>query len=217
MKKLRSVCFDFDGTLIDTIPLIIESYQYVYREIGKYVPTEDEIISGIGLPLETIFAQDFPAEQIPEALEMYLDYNRPRLASHVAIYLGIIPLLEALSSLDLKLGIVTAKRGSDMVPTMRAFRLEKYFDTIVSKFDTEEHKPKPAPLYLAMERLEISDPQELLYIGDAIYDIQSANNAGCLSGAVAWSNTSREKLQAQSPTVFFDQWQDILEFVKKRI
>ncbi len=215
MSKLEAICFDFDGTLIDTIPLIVESYQYVYQRLGGYEPSPEEIISGIGLPLETIFLRNYPEERIPEILDLYLSYNRPRLVSGVAIFLGIVPMLQELKALGYPLGIITAKRGSDLTPTLEGFQLTPYFDVIISKFDTEKHKPDPAPLHLAAEHLGLQRAEAMLYIGDAVYDIQAAQNGGYRSGAVAWSQTPRAILEAENPDIFFEDWQDIVAYATR--
>ncbi|MDO5734339.1 MAG: HAD-IA family hydrolase [Eubacteriales bacterium] len=215
-KNLKAILFDFDGTLMDTIPLIVESYQYVYRKYCNREVSRAEIVAGIGLPLESIFAAE-GEERAKELLTAYLDYNRPRLATGVGIYLGIGPMLEALAELDLALGIVTAKRGSDLAPTLEAFDLKKYFDVIVSKFDTTEHKPNPAPLNLAMEKLGLTKAEEILYIGDAVYDIQAAKNGGFASGLVAWSETAESTRESEQPDYFFKSPEEIVNYAKAAI
>lgn len=213
-KKIKAILFDFDGTLMDTIPLIVESYQYVYREYCGREVSREEIVAGIGLPLEEIFSSEKPERQ-EELLEAYLAYNRPRLGSGVGIYLGIGPMLEALSELDIALGIVTAKRGSDLEPTLEAFDLKKYFQVIVSKFDTAEHKPNPAPLNLAMERLGLEDPGEILYVGDAVYDIQAAKNGAFRSALVGWSATADSTRESENPDFYFETAAEIVDFAKQ--
>ncbi len=68
------------------------------------------------------------------------------------------------------------------------FNLEEFFTTIVLEDDTENHKPYPDPLFKYME-LTGADKDSCIYIGDMTTDIQCANNAGVISGLVAWNNS----------------------------
>lgn len=205
----RGILFDFDGTLMDTIPLILESYHHSYAALGLRKHSDAEIIAGIGLTLEKVFASEYP-EHKAELLKIYLDFNHRVLNNRVAIYRGIIPMLRALRAAGFPLGIVTAKRKDGLTPTLDLFELEQYFDAIITKFDTVEHKPHPAPLLLGMQKLGIDNPAECLYVGDAVYDLQAAHNAGMPAVAVAWSATPRATLAAEG----VDLWiEDPLHFV----
>ena len=73
--------------------------------------------------------------------------------------------------------------------------LADYFSTIVCADDTDEHKPQAAPLVAYLAKAHVS-PENALYIGDSIYDIQCANNAGVDSGLVLWSNNVSNPIRA---------------------
>ena len=75
------------------------------------------------------------------------------------------------------------------------FGLADYFSRIVCSYDTDEHKPQAAPLVAYLAKAHVS-PENALYIGDSIYDIQCANNAGVDSGLVLWSNNVSNPIRA---------------------
>lgn len=214
--QLDAILFDFDGTLCDTISLIVDSYQYMYKKHNKRFHTAEEIIAGIGLPLEEVICKEYP-EEGEAMLATYLDYNYKHTHSSYGIFIGIVPMLEELKKLGIPLGIVTAKRLENMEITLEHADLEKYFDIMVTKFDTDKHKPDPAPLQVAQKKLGLTDPSKIIYVGDAVFDVQAANNGGFISAAVAWAQTDHAALKAQKPDYWIEKPEDLVSLAKKAL
>lgn len=210
-RSLKAVLFDFDGTLVDTIGAIVSSYRHTYRSFGLPVPEEAEIIAGIGLPLETVFARVQP-ERVVEMLQCYVAHNVRILDEQVGIFVGILPLLQQLREAGLKLGIVSAKRLPSLSKTLDFFELRPYFECLVCKEDTERHKPDPEPLLLGMKKLGLTEAQSVAYVGDAVYDLEAAHRAGMLAVQVAWSQTEAEALAAAKPDLILRRAEDLLSF-----
>ncbi len=211
--QIEAVLFDFDGTLCNTIPLIVDSYQYMYKKFNKPFHTAEEIIAGIGLPLETVIGEEYP-EEMPAMLQCYLDYNDSITATHFGIFLGIVPMLQAIQKLEIPMGIVTAKRYDNLTQALDIAELRSYFNCIVTKFDTEQHKPHPAPLIFGMEKLGFSDPTKILYVGDAIFDVKAAKNGGFQSAIVGWTQANIEELKATNPDFWIEKPNDLVELLK---
>ncbi len=213
MRKFDAILFDFDGTLFDTIPLIIDSYQQTYYKMFGDWHEPESIVKGIGLPLEEVFEKDYPGHG-EALLKAYTDYNHANL-HHVGVFNGIIPMLEELKATGTPLGVVTAKRADAMRPTVELFEVEDLFEVFVTKFDTEEHKPNPAPLYFAMDKLGLDDPRHVLYVGDAVWDIRAAKNGKLQSAAVGWSPTERAILEAEAPDYFIERPEDLVALARQ--
>lgn len=211
--QLDAILFDFDGTLFDTIHLIVDSYQYMYRKHKKREYSADEIKAGIGLPLEEIIIGEYP-EDGPDMLDTYLEYSNERTKYSYGIFLGIGPMLKELKELGIPLGIVTAKRFKQAKASLETSGLEDYFDCLVTKFDTEIHKPDPAPLNFGMKKLGFEDPTKIIYVGDAIYDVQAAKNGNFISAAVAWTQIKPEILKAENPDIWLEKPEDLVEIIK---
>ncbi|NLJ95357.1 MAG: HAD-IA family hydrolase [Clostridiaceae bacterium] len=210
---LDAILFDFDGTLCDTIPLIVESYQHMYKAHGKRFHQPDEIIAGIGLPLETVIGSEYPTE-MPKMLQTYLDYNFKYSITRYGIFLGIGPMLEELKKMNIPMGIVTAKRYENLIPTLEHSGLDQYFEIIVSKNDTDQHKPNPAPLLLGMEKLGYQNPSRIMYVGDAVFDVQAAKNGNFISAIVGWSQSDHDVLRQEKPSYWFDNPSDLTQMIK---
>lgn len=199
---VEGILFDFDGTLFDTIGLIIDCYQYTYRTHGLREHSVSEILSGIGLPLEQVLGEY--GDQMPQLLATFQDRNRQVGSRSIGIFRGIGPMLDTLKEEEIPVGIVTAKRASSIWETLKQFQMEKVFQCVVTKDDTEKHKPDPEPIFCGMEKLGISDPLRVLYVGDSVHDLRAAHRAKCLSGAVGWSVMPHSDLRAENPTIWIE-------------
>lgn len=210
---IDAILFDFDGTLCDTISLIVESYQHMYNKFNKRKHTAEEIIAGIGLPLEVVIGDEYP-DEMQEMLACYLEYNESITTTHFGVFLGIVPMLQKLKAMKIPMGIVTAKRYDNMTKALRISELEQYFDCIVTKFDTEKHKPHPDPLLFGMEKLGFEDPQKVLYVGDAVFDVQAAKNGGFQSAIVGWTQSDKEVLEKENPDYWIETPEKLISLLK---
>lgn len=207
--QLEGILFDFDGTLFDTIPIIVESYQYMYKKHNKRFHSAEEIKAGIGLPLEEIIIGEYPVDG-ELMMQTYLDYNNQYASNRYGIFLGIGPMLDGLKELGIPLGIVTAKRYDNAKSTLSTSGYREYFDSFVTKYDTEKHKPDPDPLLLGMKNLGLSDPTKIMYVGDSIFDIQAAHNGNFISVAVGWTQINPDGLRAENPNIWLEDPQELV-------
>lgn len=212
MKKKNNnfdaVIFDMDGTILDTVPLIVESFQYTFmKHLGRH---EDEkaIIAGIGLPLETVLA-DYSQDARDTMIKTYIEHNAELMPTHIGVFIGMPALFEKLKQAGIKLGIVTSKRLSSAMGSIAPFELEHHFDLIQAKEATAKHKPDPEPLHHAMSELGVEDPKRVIYVGDSLFDLLCARNAGCYAGIVDWTRMDKDQIMAWKP----DAWiRDLDEF-----
>ncbi len=114
---------------------------------------------------------------------------------------GIREALAGLVAGGYRLGVVTSKRSFSALPDLEFFRLDEFFEVVITADDTTQHKPEPEPVLEALRRLEAA-PAQATFIGDSPYDLRCAHAAGVLAGAVAWGPFAREVLQAEEP----DYW-----------
>lgn len=214
-ENVETILFDLDGTLLDSIGGVKKSLNHV---ITKFSPssslTADDLIVHVGKPLRDILgllehSHDSSLETLVRA---YLDHNQKIIPS-LKLFEGISLVLRNLSERGFKLGIVTSKRRDSTDISVREFNLEQYFTVILTSDDSQNHKPHPEPILRAIESLD-SDVTKTIYVGDAIYDIQAARAAGCLSAAALWGTLDAEKLVNEKPSVLFNHPQDILSFLK---
>ena len=196
---LETVLFDLDGTVIDTGPLIAESFRHAVRTVlGEPIDDEEMLAYVGGWSLREQMYRLSP-DRSQELVEAYRAYNEPR-HSGLEFCAGMQELLLELHARGARLGLVTAKRRSTVeIAFGHLPGLEGLFDVIVTSEDTELHKPNPEPPLLALRKLETT-PAEAAYVGDSPFDVEAAKAAGLRSIAVTWGGIHpEERLLAAGP------------------
>jgi pyrophosphatase PpaX len=205
--EVFAVLFDLDGTLLDTVPLIVASHRHTLSRVHDPadIPDDDYLRSTIGLPLEFVYDEKVYGAQASDLIREFQRYSVERTPYEVTVFRGVVPMLEQLKEKEIPLGVVTAKRRTQTMYTLELFDLLSYFDVVIAKEDTKKHKPDPAPLIEAAKRLHIDDLSRLLYVGDSTHDLECANRAGSYSAAVRWSLMPEDELSAKKPTFWLDR------------
>ena len=202
------VLFDLDGTVVDTVELIVESFRYATSTVLGEVLPDELIIAGVGRPLLAQM-ESLSADHARELYDVYREYNHRRHDELIRGYDGIDEVLGALKAAGRRTGIVTSKSRDTTAMAFRAVGLEEHFDVVVTATDTAEHKPSPVPLLLCLERLGATAAGSI-YIGDSPFDIEAGAAAGMTTAAVAWGVFGREALLAAGPDFWLDEPRDLL-------
>lgn len=195
--RFEAVLFDLDGTLVNTVDLIVQSFQHVWRtKLGKELEA-DRARSFIGLTLRAAFE----AEGLEDVDGLIADYTRWNLAHLPDLqqnYRGVPELLERLHAEGVVIGVVTAKRRPSALMSLQVAGLSDLIELTVSMEDTTKHKPDPTPLLLGATRLGL-DPARTAYVGDTVFDVQAAKAAGMAAVAVTWGAGNAADLAGEGP------------------
>jgi pyrophosphatase PpaX len=208
---LSTVIFDLDGTVIDTGPLIADSFRHAVKTVlGKTIDDREMLAFVGGWSLREQMCRLAP-ERSQELVEVYRAYNEPRHAG-LEFCPGMHELLLTLRAEGVRIGLATAKRRSTVEIAFRYLpQLEGLFDAVVSADDTERHKPDPAPLLLALERLG-AKPDDGAYVGDSPFDVEAARAAGLRSIAVTWGGIhNQERLSLAGPDTIVSTIAELIE------
>ncbi len=199
---LEAVLFDLDGTLIDSIELIRQSYAHTLREHRDFEPPMDFWLQGLGRPLRWQFAhftQD--ASEIEAMVATYRAFNLEHHDAMVTAFPGAVAAVQRLRDRGVELAIVTSKMRAGARRGLEHCGFGSLFDVIVGADDVSNHKPHAAPVLLALEQLGVS-PEHAVMVGDSPHDLASGRSAGARTAAVAWGPFPREQLLATAP----DYW-----------
>ncbi|MFM6849603.1 MAG: HAD family hydrolase [Terrabacter sp.] len=196
--RWSTAVFDLDGTLADTINLIVESYQYAFRTVIGREEDPDVIRSWIGRPLIGAFRDHSPAHA-DELYDTYLQWNADNTERLIRDYDGVVAVLADLRAAGVAVGVATSKRRESARQAMEILGISEHVDVLVAMEDTERHKPDPTPLLLALERMGRS-ANGAVYVGDAVVDVLAGKAAGMDTVAVTWGAGLPGPLEAVRPS-----------------
>ncbi|MFN7019090.1 MAG: HAD family hydrolase [Fimbriimonadales bacterium] len=216
-SSLRAILFDIDGTLLDTVDLIVRALDYTYQKhLGIALP-RDEIRRLIGLPLKVQmrYLDDRIAGNAPHEL-MEADevaYYKAHRDLERAVTEAVAAVRAAYSK-GYAVGLVTSKNREELSLSLPKLAIDDSVDVIVTADDTERHKPAPDPVLKALERLQVA-PAQAIYIGDTVFDLTCGRAAGVQVGAVAWGAHLPEDLRAAQPDYYFETPADLQNWVEQ--
>jgi pyrophosphatase PpaX len=182
--RYPTVLFDLDGTLIDSGEIILSSFRHATNTVlGRQIP--DEVLAA-AVGGSNIYDQmrAFDEERVDELVRVYREHNEP-LHDDLVAFEGIERVLDRFKTEGRQLGIVTAKRRKTVDLAFAILPLERYFDTVVTSEQTENHKPHPEPVLTALDRLG-SKSEEAAFVGDSPFDMGAGRAAGVFTVGVSW-------------------------------
>ncbi len=198
--KAKCVLFDLDGTLINSIPLIRESFRYATRKVlGRELP-DKLLLANVGKPLEEQM-EAIDREKAKDLVEAYREYNHLHHDEKVKCYPGIKRLLSELKKNGVKVGVVTSKSRYLALRGLEVCEIIEYVDSLVAADDVSIHKPSPEPIIKCLETLNCSK-EEGVFVGDSPFDIRAGKDAGLYTIAVPFGPFTVEQLKAESPDRF---------------
>jgi len=211
---IKAVLFDFDGTLADTNPLIIRTFEETFASMLPDRPlTKEEILDCVGPTLEQTGIKYF-SERSTEFVEAYRELNSLYHDDMIEVYPGIEEMLERLHKKGLKLAVVSSKKRDFVIRGLKQTNLFEYFDYIVAADDVEHPKPHTEPFDIVMEEYGAT-PNECLMVGDNSHDIDGARNAGIKSIAVGWAFKGIEYVKSLKPDYIVNDAIEIVEIVEE--
>jgi len=203
------VLFDLDGTVIDSGAIILASMRHAAKEVLGAEPSDELLMAAVGGPGLEAQMHALAPDRVEELVTVYRAHNEP-LHEELVFCAGVQDVLVRLKEDGRRLGIVTAKRRATVELAFAVLPLRDLFETVVGGDETERHKPDPAPLLLAAERLGV-DPEDCAYVGDSPFDIRAAKAAGMHAVAVTWGGIhDRAKLEAEAPDAIVDRAEELL-------
>lgn len=196
MPAPRTVLFDLDGTLIDSVELIIDSYDHAFRTHGIGPLSREEIIAGIGTPLVAVFRRftDDPVV-IEEWIATYREYNLAHHDARVRAFPGAVEMVRTIRAAGRRLGLVTSKNVSGANRGLDLVGLEGTMEVIIGSDTVTRHKPDPEPVLRALAEFG-AQPEDAVFIGDSHHDVAAGRAAGVRTIAVCWGPLSRTELEA---------------------
>lgn len=189
---MTAYLFDLDGTLADSLPIILQSSRLALDELGREV-SDAQIISLIGVALVEAGEVLVGTGQGERYRECYQKHFTSLDTGSLTAFPGWSELLDKLAASGGKLACVTSKRRKAAESTLAQIGLSPYFPVVVCAENTKYHKPYPDPALMALELLE-AQGETAVFIGDSIFDIGCGKNAAMISCGVTWGAGEEQQL-----------------------
>jgi pyrophosphatase PpaX len=200
-----AVLFDLDGTLIDSIGLILGSMRYAFAKCRAPLPTDAQWLAGVGTPLRTMFQRYFSDDA--EIDRLIAAYREHQFANHddlVRCYDDVPGVIASLAHVGHPMALVTSKTETLARRGLECVGLIDYFEVMIGCDSCSRHKPHPEPVLTALDRLGYQ-PDEAAFVGDSVHDVEAGNAAGVLTIAALWGPFSREQLAVASPDRYLER------------
>ena len=189
--------FDLDGTLLNTIDLIVECFRHTLEYALGESPPAAAVKANIGLPLRPqmeFFLRGRGEFDYDFLMGLHMTYQKSIWREYIQPYDGAVGLLDLLRGQGAKLAVVTSRRRETAELYSRELGVIDRVDLLVTPEDTARPKPAPDPARYALDRLETADAGQALFIGDAPFDIQCGSSAGCDTCFVNWGHEDAHRL-----------------------
>ena len=194
ISRIQAICFDLDGTLVDTDDNYVERAARWLRPISRILPDNNpealarRVVMVIETPVNALLGL-FDRFNLDEALGPLLDkLHRSRglvAVEEIRLVPGALATLERLAP-RFPLGIATSRDRWSAAAILEAELLSRFFQSVATARTTLRAKPHPQPIIWTADQLGVP-PQSLLVVGDTTVDIRAgraagAQTAGILSG-----------------------------------
>ena len=202
--------FDLDGTLIDSVELILSSFHHTRLVHFGDRLADDYYLETMGTPLRTAFQRMATSpESVDAMVRTYVDYNLSVHDDMVRAYPGVEGMVRTLVDRGARLGIVTSKLKKHAERGLRIAGLDGAFEVIIGADDVTHAKPHPEPVLIALSRCGQA-ATDSLFVGDSPHDIEAGNRAGVSTAAATWGPFVRASLEKVGPTHWVERPEDVL-------
>ncbi len=202
---LPALLFDLDGTLVDSIELILGSARHAFIGFAGHIPTDDEWRAGIGRPLQAVLLEYSAGDQA-EADRLLARYREYQLEHHDRLlhaYDGVVETLRALHAAGHRLAIVTSKSDWLAQRALDFVGIGELFGALVGCDTCVNHKPHPEPVERALALLG-EERSNALFVGDSPHDVHSGLAAGVYTVGATWGAFSQAEMVASGANVVID-------------
>ena len=211
----KTIIFDLDGTLLDTLTDIHEQMNLALKHFGYPERSYKEMRTFIGNGARKLVERSFgdlTEQTIQEKLDYYNKIYTACGSPKTGLYAGIDKVLISLKERGYKLAILTNKPQMTTDDVYKTY-LEKFgFDKVVGQSGTVKCKPDKTATLKILQELDTL-PENAYFIGDGETDIITAKNAGIKSIAVLWGYRDKEQLIDAGATTFANCPQDLISLI----
>ncbi len=198
MNNIKAIIFDFDDTLALSSEEVVRAIEHTAQICDLPCPEREAIIEMFGRPLRLIVETFWPFANPEEFVEVY---NGVYQIHNVRLIEKAKEVLEQLSLASFELHILTSRRRESLIKHLEQFAIKGLFKSLIAYEDVEYHKPDPRAFSVFFEKYK---PNEVVYVGDSVYDMHAAKQAGIFFIGVCTGIVTREGFELKKADVILD-------------
>lgn len=209
---MRTLIFDLDGTLLDSLDDIAVSLNHVLAELGLPQHEKPTVERFVGDGARMLIRRALPAEAVhreDEVLSLYQAHHGAHLTDHSRLFPGVPELLEALTARSVQSAVLTNKPHAWALEVIAHFLPAHPFAAVFGQ--REGHPAKPDPTVALQIAAELEGP--FGFVGDTPIDIHTAKAARMRAIGVSWGMRPVEELRRAGADVILESPAQLLEMV----
>ena len=214
-----AICFDLDGTLIDTAPDLVAATNAVMRKADLPEIALQEVRAMIGLGAGALInkaagaaGKTFEADELAQHVAFFLETYEQNLTGQSQPFDGVIEVLSQLEGQGAILSVCTNKPAHLAGPVLDAFDMAKYFKAVVGHGQAGANKPDGRHISYTVAASGGSLARAIM-VGDSAADVQGARNAGVPVIVTSFGYTI-EKASALGADAVFDHYREVPDLIE---
>lgn len=212
----RAVFFDWDGTLVDTLPWLLTAHNHVRTSLGFEPWSNAEYKEVIKYSSREIYGNLY-GDRVDEAFKILYAYVEAHHLDDLRVIPDSLSVLETLQQLDLPVGIVSNKKHEYLNKEVEHLGWAHFSKVTIGAGYTSKDKPDAEPLLKALEMAGLEPGEDIWYVGDSETDMMTAKAAGCSAILMHHHHDNHNLLERYNPAYAFDDCQALKNKLSKTI
>ncbi len=211
----KAVIFDLDGTIIHSLPDILEHVNITLGKFNAPLRNADEIRQFIGNGARNLIKRSFgdiTEQELDERLAFYNESYTSSGSPKTRLFDGVKELLLTLKERGYKLAILTNKPQKTTDEVYQKYLSSFNFDMVVGQSSSVKCKPDKTATLNILEKLNV-EKQNAFFVGDGETDVLTSINAGIKNISVLWGYRDKDQLQEVGATTFVNNPKEILSLI----
>ncbi len=217
MCMIKVICFDLDGTLVDSEEVILKSFDKVFEVYAPEYRFNNlkEYRVYLGPILKDTFSRfTSDEEEIKDMIALFITYYKSIEKPLIKLYPSVLETMEYLYNSGYKMSLVSNKLKTSTDQSLDTLGLRKYFSSYVTLDRVGVGKPDPKCFSFVREDFNVS-PSEIIMVGDNECDIDAASNAGIKSVLCGYNDWASDVLKKSKPTYVVNSFDELIDVINK--